>query len=330
VSVAGSAAGGEKPVAFSKDASSDSHKDIVVTISTGSYALLRITIAPAGGNAAARNLVAGKDYTQAGGKITFSKDELSKLADGSYAITFIMDGGVYPSILVNIGKSAPINEGDGDSVFEDDDSGATDGATDDVTDEAPPKGGMQNPFTDVDESDWFFGDVEYAVAAGLFMGASPSTFEPNSPMTRAMLVTVLYRFANSPDVSGLMNPFTDLVEGEYYAGPVAWAAENGIVRGVGDGKFAPNEPVKRQEFAAILLRYADYADARFIVPAMFAFFSDAELIDDYAANAIQTLFNADIMRGVGGNNIDPLGDATRAQVAAMLRRYAEAIAAVRE
>jgi hypothetical protein len=185
-----------------------------------------------------------------------------------------------------------------------------------------------NPFIDVSVDDWFYEDVAYAYKNGLFKGTTDTAFDPDGTMTRAMLVTVLYRYAGSPDVGDYINPFGDLETGaggvgEYYTGPVLWAAANGIVFGDAAGNFNPDAPIKRQEFAAILVRYAGHIGDVHAAPAVYAHFEDADEIDEYAAGAIQTLYNLGVIRGVGGGFIVPLDGATRAQVAAMLHRYAE-------
>jgi hypothetical protein len=195
--------------------------------------------------------------------------------------------------------------------------------------EEPADGGSagswaDNPFSDVRAADWFYADVEYAVKNGLFEGTSASTFSPNTSMTRGMIVTVLGRLYDA-DVSAYTDSgFNDVAAGQYYTGYVEWAKDNGIVNGVGDNMFAPNTPVSRQDFAVLLMRYAEFAQKQFPTTRQFSVFADDADIADYARNAIQTLYNGGIINGVGDNTIEPNGSATRAQVAAMLHRFIEA------
>jgi hypothetical protein len=178
-----------------------------------------------------------------------------------------------------------------------------------------------NPFTDVNPSDWFYTDVEFVVKSGLFNGVSASSFSPRSPMTRGMIVTVLGRLYGADASAYTDSEFSDVAAGQYYTAYVEWAKENGIVNGVGDNLFAPNANVTRQDFAVILLRYADFAKKQFPTTQQFNTFADDDQIADYAKNAIQTLHNGGIINGVGNNVINPKGSATRAEVAAMLHRF---------
>ena len=113
------------------------------------------------------------------------------------------------------------------------------------------------PFADVSGSDWFYNDVRYVYEKGIMDGTGADRFSPNAPLTRAMIVTILYRMAGSPSVSG-SSDFTDVAAGKWFAKAVAWAAANGIVNGYGSGLFGPNDPVTREQLAAILYRYAVY------------------------------------------------------------------------
>ncbi|MDR2132930.1 MAG: S-layer homology domain-containing protein, partial [Clostridiales Family XIII bacterium] len=118
--------------------------------------------------------------------------------------------------------------------------------------------------------------------------------------------------------------FSDVSAGQYYTAYVEWAKANGIVNGVGDNLFAPNSNVSRQDFAVLLLRYADFAQKQFPTTRQFSRFADDTEIAGYARNAIQTLYNGGIINGIGGNAINPRGNATRAEVAAMLHRFIDA------
>ncbi|MDR2088540.1 MAG: MBG domain-containing protein [Clostridiales Family XIII bacterium] len=182
-----------------------------------------------------------------------------------------------------------------------------------------------NPFADVSASDWFFGDVEYAVTNGLFNGTSANAFSPNATMTRGMIVTVLGRLSEVNAAAYTASGFDDVRQGQYYAAYVEWAKENGIVNGVGGGKFAPDAEVTRQDLAALLARYADFSGKQFPVTLQYVTFEDESLISDYAKKAVETLYCGGIVSGKPGNLFDPKGNATRAETAAVLHRYAEAI-----
>jgi hypothetical protein len=190
--------------------------------------------------------------------------------------------------------------------------------------EAPEEQGRPwiNPFRDVDAGAWYYGDVEYAVANGLYGGTSATAFEPNTAMTRGMLATVLARL-DAADLSAYAsNGFNDVDEARYYAPAVGWAASNGVVNGVGDNKFAPDRAVTRQEMAVMLLRYSDFSGKRFPTARQFVSFADEEQISDWAKNAARTLYCGNIVSGRPGDLYDPRSGATRAEVAAILHRFA--------
>lgn len=169
-------------------------------------------------------------------------------------------------------------------------------------------------FTDVKESDWFFGDVRYAVSNGLFTGLSATEFGPSKSMTRAMLVTVLYRMAGEPYAPAAS--FKDVAAGSWYAPAVGWAASEGIVTGTGDGKFSPNVSITREQMAAILYRYAKASGG-----ASLDGFSDGDTVSSYAKAPMEWAVGAGLITGSGGK-LMPKGTATRAQVAAILHRFA--------
>jgi hypothetical protein len=182
-----------------------------------------------------------------------------------------------------------------------------------------------NPFADVKASDWFYGDVEYAVTNGLFAGTGVSAFSPNTPMTRAMIVTVLFRLA-APARGANTTDFTDVPQGEWYSDAVAWAAANGIVSGVGGGRFNPDGNVTREDLAVILYNYARFMDVDLPKKKEQLPFADDADIASYAYESAYAMQQAEIIGGKPGNLFDPQGQATRAEVAAMLHRFVEAIA----
>jgi hypothetical protein len=179
-----------------------------------------------------------------------------------------------------------------------------------------------NPFIDVKPGDWFYEDMMFVYGRGLFKGTSAAEFSPSAPMTRGMIVTVLYRMASEPAVSGA-NAFSDVANGKYYADAIAWAASVGIIDGYGDGLFGPDDNITRQDMAVIFLRYAEYADLELPTVRSYAAFSDDNAISGYARSAIETLHKAGILGGKPGNRLDPKGTATRAEFAAVLHRFIE-------
>lgn len=172
-------------------------------------------------------------------------------------------------------------------------------------------------FADVGIADWYYPWVTKAVDAGLFGGVGENRFAPDEAMTRAMLVTVLYRMAGSPKVSGTVN-FTDVPADEWYTDAVIWASENGIVNGVGEALFAPDDNITREQIAAILYRYAGSP----AVTGTLLDFPDLVKVSDYARDAIQWCFANGIIGGSDGLLL-PDGNATRAQCAKMLVVFTE-------
>jgi hypothetical protein len=184
-------------------------------------------------------------------------------------------------------------------------------------------GQWANPFTDVKASDWFFDDVAYVYINGLMTGTStnPMLFSPNMPLTRGMIVTILYRRAGSSDVSDLPNPFDDVPGDIWYADAVKWAVANGIVVGYGNGKYGANDNVTRQDLAVILHRYAYYAGISLPMAREYRSFLDDADIANYAKEAIEAFFRAAVINGYPDGGVHPKGEATRAEVAAMLHRF---------
>ena len=166
---------------------------------------------------------------------------------------------------------------------------------------------------------WAGDAIEYMAKHGYVGGTGNKTFSPNANMSRAMLVTVLYRMAGEPSVSGIANPFKDVVKGTYYYNAVLWAYNKGIVTGKGADKFAPNDNVSRQEIAAFIYRYAGKPTATGTLTG----FSDYAKVSGYATDAMKWATRNEIITGIGGKLV-PTAAATRAQVVAMLYRYLNA------
>ena len=185
-------------------------------------------------------------------------------------------------------------------------------------------GEWKNPFADVSENDWFFKNVEYAAKNGLFNGTSADLFSPNTAATRAMLVTVLYRTEGEPPVSGEKS-FADVPADAYYANAVLWAKQNGIVNGVSESEFAPDNTVTREQIAAILYRFAQYKgyDVSVGENTNILSYTDAESISEYAVPAVMYAVGAGLMKGRTESTINPSENATRAEIAAILQRFLE-------
>ena len=175
------------------------------------------------------------------------------------------------------------------------------------------------PFTDVSTSDWFYDDVAFVYENGLFSGTDSRSFSPNASMTRAMLVTVLYRLEGEPTVTG-RSSFTDVRSGAYYEKSVIWAAANGIVTGTDSTSFSPDAKVTREQLAAILYRYAQYRKLDTDASAKLNSFTDADSVSAYASEALGWAVSEGLINGASGK-LMPKGDATRAQVAAILHRF---------
>ena len=180
------------------------------------------------------------------------------------------------------------------------------------------------PFTDVRRSDWFYEDVAFAYENGLFAGTSDTTFSPNASMTRAMLVTVLYRLEGQPAVNG-RSGFSDVQYNGYYEDAVTWAADNGIVNGTSTTTFSPNANVTREQMAAILYRYAQYKKYNTAASSGLNGFTDHASVSGYAAASLEWAVAEKLVNGSAGK-LMPTGNATRAQVAAILHRFVENVA----
>ncbi len=178
-----------------------------------------------------------------------------------------------------------------------------------------------NPFTDVGEEDWFFEAVKYANKKSLMNGMSASTFDPNTTLTRAMFVTILYRVEGEPAVSGTTN-FTDVVSGSWYEKAVIWAVNNGIVTGITETEFAPEASITREQMATILYRYAAYKGYDVAVRGETSY-TDKDEVSEYAGDAVIWAFSKAIMSGHDNGSFAPKDEATRAQAAAVFMRFIE-------
>lgn len=192
--------------------------------------------------------------------------------------------------------------------------------TDDKTDVVLP---WKNPFSDVKESDWFYNGVRYVFEKNLMSGVDVDQFAPNTPLTRAMLVTILYRFDGSPE--SMTYSYTDVPRKTWYTKGIDWAASIGIVNGVGDNKFAPNAPVTREQITVIFYNYTKYQQMDISARGDLSKYTDKGEISAWAQTAFEWAAATGLVSGKGDNKLDPTGKATRAEASAILQRYAENI-----
>ena len=182
----------------------------------------------------------------------------------------------------------------------------------------------QLPFTDVTEANWYYDEVYYVWANGLMQGTSATTFGPNVDTTRAMVVTILWRLEGEP-ASGYDMDYSDVAGGAWYAGAVRWATEHGIVNG-SEGQFYPGGTVTREQLAAMLYRYAQYKGYDLTAGGDLSGFADAGAVSGWAETSLAWAVGQRLIQG-SANQIDPTGSAIRAQLAAILMRFCENLAA---
>lgn len=187
--------------------------------------------------------------------------------------------------------------------------------------EAPVSG---LPFGDVKSADWFYNDVKYVYEKGMMAGTAADVFAPNATTTRAMIVTILYRLEGSPAVTGT-GAFVDVPAGQWYTDAVNWAAANQIVKGTSATTFAPNDSITREQMAAILYRYAQYKGYDVTKKADLSGYSDNGQVSAYAKDALAWANAAKLINGVTNTTLAPQGNATRAQVSAILHRFCDGV-----
>lgn len=180
------------------------------------------------------------------------------------------------------------------------------------------------PFGDVKSADWFYNDVKYVYEKGMMAGTAADVFAPNTTTTRAMIVTILYRLEGSPAVTGT-SAFVDVPAGQWYTDAVNWAAANQIVKGTSATTFAPNDSITREQMAAILYRYAQYKGYDVTKKADLSGYSDNSQVSAYAKDALAWANAAKLINGVTNTTLAPQGNATRAQVSAILHRFCDGV-----
>lgn len=193
---------------------------------------------------------------------------------------------------------------------------------DDETD--TPDENWENQFADVKADDWYYDDVRYVVENGLFNGVTATSFAPNGIITRAMMVTVLYRLEGEPTVSGITS-FADLEKGQYYLDAVCWGQLNGIVKGITQTTFEPDSNITREQIAAIMHRYAKYKkyDVSVGENTNILSYDDFNNIFEYAIPSVQYVVGSGLMKGKTESTINPKENATRAEIATILKRFIE-------
>jgi len=180
-----------------------------------------------------------------------------------------------------------------------------------------------NPYTDVVDTDWFYAAVQYVTESGLMIGTAADKFSPGVTMTRAMLVTVLWRLEGKPEVEGLYADFADVVQGSWYEAAVGWAAKNEIVLGFPEGFFKPDDPVTREQAVTILYRYSEFKGLDVSASADLSKFTDMDDISDWALDAMKWAVAVGIIEGRTPTTTVPQGTSTRAEIAMIFKRYIE-------
>lgn len=181
-------------------------------------------------------------------------------------------------------------------------------------------GASASQFADLTSGSWYYDGVRCALENGLMTGTSARTFAPDRPVTRAMLVTILWRLAGEP--YGRVSPFEDVLPGSWYAQAVSWAYDKGIVTGVTATSFQPDAPVTREQLCAILRRYAALTGKNTAASASLDAFTDRAQVSAYAEASVRWALQAGLLTGVGDGRLTPRSGATRAQLAVLLQRFA--------
>lgn len=183
---------------------------------------------------------------------------------------------------------------------------------------------LTNPFTDVKTTDWFYDAVSYVYTEGLMTGTGSYTFSPNGTTSRAMLVTILWRLQGEPYVSGY--GFNDVKSSAYYYDAVRWAARYGIVEGYEGNVFKPDDPITREQFAAILYRYADYCNYNTSASTNLSAYKDSAKVSSWATTSMKWAVAEGLFEGDNLGNLDPQGQTTRAAAAKLLMAFCENVA----
>ncbi|NLV35326.1 MAG: S-layer homology domain-containing protein, partial [Clostridiaceae bacterium] len=268
--------------------------------------------------------LAAKNYK----KISF----VFEIADGNISVSIIADGKRLDNLGGNISAVVPVPNGGSGTVAAAIDK---DGAMDILKLSSFKNGLITIPLTgstvfavinnamdfNDTEGHWAAEYIDFVTARNLFQGTGENRFSPQAGMTRGMIVTVLGRLSGAIPEEYEGASFSDVSKNSYYAGYVEWAARNGIVQGVGQGRFSADQDVTREQLAVILYNYIRYMGFEIDQEAVDAAdFADGDEISGYARDGVAAMQRAGIINGKGGNRFDPKGKASRAEVAAMLER----------
>lgn len=293
-----------------------------------------------------KSVVVNGDYRSinrqdADGKVTIGYVDLDSLAAGETTATLVFEAISSGATTIKVDHEEVNNEAGGEEVLVDlvldiPDEDPEDPDFPDLPDVPDLPGflpglgaigglgggvGIVPPFVDVAPSDWFYNDVAYVYENGLMNGTSGNRFDPNGSLTRAMVVTILWRMEGSP-MDAQDNTFADVEAYSWYENAVDWASAFGIVQGYNETTFGPNDPVTREQLATILWRYAKYKGYDVSVKTSIADFNDASSVSEYAVPAMQWAYATGLINGANGN-LMPRAGATRAQVAAIIHRFLE-------
>lgn len=183
-----------------------------------------------------------------------------------------------------------------------------------------PNTGLENPFTDVSKSDWFYDDVLFVYGRKIMAGTRNRTFSPHNAATRGMMATIRWRMEGSPAVTGT-SPYTDVASGKYYTDAAIWTTQKGILNGYEDKTFRAEESITREQLAAIFYHYAKYEGYDLSPSDNLSKFTDKQEVSPWANEAMQWAVGSGLISGKGNQTLDPKGTATRAEIAAMLHRF---------
>lgn len=251
--------------------------------------------------------------------ITFGDKTLTELEEGENSGWMYRVNGVLPDVYMS---AYGLKNGDNIRVFFTTDytkeSGSHGGSTPSTVPTTPQQP-TDLPFTDVQADVWYADAVKYVFEQGLMSGISAQQFGPDSTVTRGQVVTILWRLAGSPTVSG--KTFTDVSASVWYADAVAWASTNGVVSGYESGLFGPEDQVTREQLAAILYRYALISGKDTEKTADLSGYTDSVTISTWAPQALKWAVGSGLISGTGANTLSPRGTATRAQIAVILQNY---------
>ncbi len=259
-----------------------------------------------------------EDLSEEGCTLTADKTTASK-GDTVALTAETADGYTFEGVTVTAsdGSAVDVSGADGSYSFTMPDSDVTVKGT--VKKDSSDDGTVL-PFKDVAADRWSRSAVEYVYKNNIFAGTAADEFSPEMNMSRAMLVSVLYRMDDSPSVSGAQ-PFTDVADGAYYADAVRWASANGIVSGTGENQFSPDADVTREQFATILYRYAQYKNYNTDGSADISSFADSADVSAFAQTALKWAVSDGVISGTSDDRLMPLGGTTREQAASMLMRF---------